>query len=186
LDYKKIEEALQLSSVEGSKEGSDEEEDEEKAYATNLQAAGLPFYGKARGPIWMEAIRLMTIENNGRPYVVKMIGSKIDPKFIEKMMEVKQRQEEENGRIPQTNIKHCPRNRESHDKERKRKSRKETALQESNCGLCGGSFPIPSTARMYQAHPGCQKPTFGLGYNPDGQYCGGWVGNCGEGGIQVS
>jgi len=76
--------------------------------------------------------------------------------------------------------------RESHDKERKRKSRKEIARQESNCELCGGFFPIPVTAHMHQAHPGCQKPALGLGYNPDGQYCGGWVGNCGEGGVQVS
>ena len=40
-------------------------------------------------------------------YVVKMIGSKIDPKFIAKMIKVKQREEEENRRIPQTNYKHC-------------------------------------------------------------------------------
>lgn len=77
-------------------------------------------------------------------------------------------------------------NRDARDKERKRKSRRESIRNpESNCELCGGLFPVPVTAHMRQAHPGCQKPALGLGYNPDGQYCGGWVGNCGEGGIQV-
>ena len=72
------------------------------------------------------------------------------------------------------------------DKERKRKSRKESARPESSCELCGGEFPVPVTQHMRQAHPGCQKPALGLGYNPEGHYCGGWVGNCGEGGIQVT
>jgi E3 ubiquitin-protein ligase MYCBP2 len=76
-------------------------------------------------------------------------------------------------------------NRDARDKERKRKSRRESIRPESNCELCGGLFAVPVTAHMRQAHPGCQKPALGLGYNPDGQYCGGWVGNCGEGGIQV-
>lgn len=76
-------------------------------------------------------------------------------------------------------------NRDVRDKERKRKSRRESIRPESNCELCGGLFAVPVTAHMRQAHPGCQKPALGLGYNPDGQYCGGWVGNCGEGGIQV-
>lgn len=76
--------------------------------------------------------------------------------------------------------------RDARDKERKRKSRRESIRNpESNCELCGGLFSVPVTAHMRQAHPGCQKPALGLGYNPDGQYCGGWVGNCGEGGIQV-
>ena len=57
---------------------------------------------------------------------------------------------------------------------------------ESSCELCTGVFPVPVTQHMRQAHPGCQKPALGLGYNPDGHYCGGWVGNCGEGGIQGS
>ncbi|XP_046440285.1 E3 ubiquitin-protein ligase MYCBP2-like isoform X2 [Daphnia pulex] len=77
-------------------------------------------------------------------------------------------------------------NRDARDKERKRKSRRESIRPESNCELCGGLFAVPVTAHMRQAHPGCQKPALGLGYNPDGQYCGGWVGNCGEGGIQGS
>ena len=76
-------------------------------------------------------------------------------------------------------------NRDAREKERKRKSRRESIRPESNCELCGGLFAVPVTAHMRQAHPGCQKPALGLGYNPDGQYCGGWVGNCGEGGIQV-
>lgn len=74
---------------------------------------------------------------------------------------------------------------ESRDKERKRKPRKENSRPESNCELCGGLFPVPVTQHMRQAHPGCQKPALGLGYNPEGHYCGGWVGNCGEGGIPV-
>lgn len=75
--------------------------------------------------------------------------------------------------------------RDSREKERKRKSRKESLRPESNCELCGGLFPVPVTVHMRQAHPGCQKPALGLGYNPAGHYCGGWVGNCGEGGVQV-
>lgn len=75
--------------------------------------------------------------------------------------------------------------REARDKERKRKSRKESIRPESNCELCGAQFPLPVTAHMRQAHPGCQKPAQGLGYNLSGHYCGGWVGNCGEGGLQV-
>ena len=74
---------------------------------------------------------------------------------------------------------------DTYEKERKRKSRRESLRPESNCELCGSLFPVPVTAHMRQAHPGCLKPALGLGYNPDGQYCGGWVGNCGEGGIQV-
>lgn len=76
-------------------------------------------------------------------------------------------------------------NKDAREKERKRKSRRGSIRLESNCELCGGLFALPVTAHMRQAHPGCQKPALGLGYNPDGQYCGGWVGNCGEGGIQV-
>ena len=76
--------------------------------------------------------------------------------------------------------------RDNRDKERKRKSRKESIRPDSNCELCGGEFPLPVTLHMRQAHPGCHKPALGLGYNPEGHYCGGWVGNCGEGGIQVT
>ena len=75
--------------------------------------------------------------------------------------------------------------RRAEEKERKRKSRKEVVRSETNCELCGSQFPLPVTAHMRQAHPGCQKPAHGLGYNPSGHYCGGWVGNCGEGGVQV-
>ena len=76
--------------------------------------------------------------------------------------------------------------RDHQDKERKRKTRRSSIRHESNCELCGGVFPVPVTQHMRQAHPGCQKPALGLGYNPDGHYCGGWVGNCGEGGMQGS
>lgn len=75
--------------------------------------------------------------------------------------------------------------REAREKERKRKVRKESFRPESHCELCGGLFLLPVTAHMRQAHPGCHKPALGLGYNPAGHYCGGWVGNCGEGGVQV-
>lgn len=70
------------------------------------------------------------------------------------------------------------------ESDRRAKYRKDRV--ESNCELCDGTFAVPVTAHMRQAHPGCQKPALGLGYNPEGQYCGGWVGNCGEGGIQDS
>lgn len=72
------------------------------------------------------------------------------------------------------------------DSERRPKYRKDRSRVDSNCELCDGAFPLPVTAHMRQAHPGCQKPALGLGYNPEGQYCGGWVGNCGEGGVQDS
>lgn len=72
------------------------------------------------------------------------------------------------------------------DREKRRKSRQENNHSETNCELCGSVLVTPVTLHMRQAHPGCQKPALGLGYSPEGHYCGGWVGNCGEGGIQVS
>jgi len=33
------------------------------------------------------------------------------------------------------------------------------------------------------AHPGCRGPAGGKGYNSGGNYCGGWAGNCGDGGM---
>ena len=36
---------------------------------------------------------------------------------------------------------------------------------------------------MRIAHPGCGRPAGGRGYNSGGNYCGGWAGNCGDGGV---
>ena len=36
---------------------------------------------------------------------------------------------------------------------------------------------------MRTAHPGCGRPAGGRGYNSGGNYCGGWAGNCGDGGV---
>jgi len=36
---------------------------------------------------------------------------------------------------------------------------------------------------MRQAHPGCGEPASGQGYNSGGNFCGGWAGNCGDGGM---
>lgn len=57
------------------------------------------------------------------------------------------------------------------------------AERESNCELCNGMFPHPVTYHMRQAHPGCGKHAGGKGYNSGGNFCDGWAGNCGEGGV---
>ncbi|KAL4230611.1 E3 ubiquitin-protein ligase mycbp2 [Mactra antiquata] len=57
------------------------------------------------------------------------------------------------------------------------------ADKESNCELCNGMFPHPVTYHMRQAHPGCGKHAGGKGYNSGGNFCDGWAGNCGEGGV---
>lgn len=54
---------------------------------------------------------------------------------------------------------------------------------ETLCELCGGTFPHPVTYHMRQTHAGCGRHAGGLGYNSSGNYCGGWAGNCGEGGF---
>lgn len=54
---------------------------------------------------------------------------------------------------------------------------------ETQCELCGGMFPHPVTYHMRQAHPGCGRHAGGKGYNSSGIFCGGWAGNCGEGGL---
>ncbi|KAM6446158.1 E3 ubiquitin-protein ligase MYCBP2 isoform 3-T4 [Liasis olivaceus] len=51
------------------------------------------------------------------------------------------------------------------------------------CELCGESHPYPVTYHMRQAHPGCGRYADGQGYNSIGHFCGGWAGNCGDGGI---
>lgn len=57
------------------------------------------------------------------------------------------------------------------------------AERESMCELCGQFFPHPVTYHMRQAHPGCGDHAGGKGYNSGGNFCGGWAGNCGDGGI---
>ncbi|KAL3283868.1 hypothetical protein HHI36_018037 [Cryptolaemus montrouzieri] len=54
------------------------------------------------------------------------------------------------------------------------------------CELCGESFPHPVTYHMHQAHPGCAQHAGGKGYNSGGNYCLGWAGNCGDGGVPGS
>ncbi len=55
--------------------------------------------------------------------------------------------------------------------------------RETMCELCGGMFPHPVTYHMKQAHPGCGHHAGGQGYNSGGHFCGGWAGNCGDGGL---
>ena len=68
------------------------------------------------------------------------------------------------------------------------KSAKESAWQNLcgsdswQCDICGEFFEPPVTYHMKIAHPGCGDPAGGKGYNSSGQYCGGWAGNCGDGG----
>ncbi|XP_070552183.1 E3 ubiquitin-protein ligase MYCBP2-like isoform X2 [Ptychodera flava] len=54
--------------------------------------------------------------------------------------------------------------------------------REAVCELCGGVYPHPVTYHMRQTHPGCGKHAGGQGYNSSGNFCGGWAGNCGDGG----
>ncbi|BET00252.1 RING [Nesidiocoris tenuis] len=51
------------------------------------------------------------------------------------------------------------------------------------CELCGGVFPHPVTYHMRQAHAGCGGHAGGKGYNSGGNFCVGWAGNCGDGGV---
>merc|ERR1719228_1665394 len=51
------------------------------------------------------------------------------------------------------------------------------------CDICGGHFEHPVTYHMRISHPGCGSQAGGKGYNSGGQYCGGWAGNCGDGGV---
>ena len=51
------------------------------------------------------------------------------------------------------------------------------------CELCGEEFAHPVTYHMRQVHPGCGKPAGGQGYNSGGNFCGGWAGSCGDGGV---
>lgn len=55
---------------------------------------------------------------------------------------------------------------------------------ETLCELCGGTFQHPVTYHMRQMHPGCKQHASGKGYNSGGNYCLGWAGNCGDGGIR--
>ena len=51
------------------------------------------------------------------------------------------------------------------------------------CEMCNHYFQHPVTYHMRTAHPGCRGPAGGKGYNSGGNYCGGWAGNCGDGGM---
>lgn len=54
------------------------------------------------------------------------------------------------------------------------------------CELCGLLCSHPVTYHMRQAHPGCGDHAGGKGYNSAGLFCGGWAGNCGDGGVASS
>jgi E3 ubiquitin-protein ligase MYCBP2 len=51
------------------------------------------------------------------------------------------------------------------------------------CEMCGHYFQHPVTYHMRVAHPGCGGHAGSKGYNSGGHYCGGWAGNCGDGGV---
>lgn len=55
--------------------------------------------------------------------------------------------------------------------------------RETLCELCGDRFPHPVTYHMRQVHPGCGQHSGSKGYNSGGNYCLGWAGNCGDGGV---
>ncbi|KMQ98404.1 putative e3 ubiquitin-protein ligase mycbp2-like protein [Lasius niger] len=55
--------------------------------------------------------------------------------------------------------------------------------RETICELCGLMFPHPVTYHMKMMHPGCGWHAGGKGYNSGGNYCVGWAGNCGDGGV---
>lgn len=55
--------------------------------------------------------------------------------------------------------------------------------KEVMCELCGYYYKNPLTYHMRQAHPGCGNSASGFGYNSSGTFCGGWAGQCGEGGV---
>ncbi|KAG0414124.1 hypothetical protein HPB47_008717, partial [Ixodes persulcatus] len=58
--------------------------------------------------------------------------------------------------------------------------------REMVCELCGMVCTHPVTYHMRQAHPGCGDHAGGKGYNSAGLFCGGWAGNCGDGGVASS
>ncbi|RZF32318.1 hypothetical protein LSTR_LSTR001782 [Laodelphax striatellus] len=58
--------------------------------------------------------------------------------------------------------------------------------RECVCELCGGLFAHPITYHMRQAHAGCGSHAGSHGYNSGGNYCVGWAGNCGDGGVDGS
>ncbi|XP_060534839.1 E3 ubiquitin-protein ligase MYCBP2 isoform X2 [Cylas formicarius] len=57
---------------------------------------------------------------------------------------------------------------------------------ETLCELCSETFPHPVTYHMHHEHPGCGQHAGGKGYNSGGNYCLGWAGNCGDGGVPGS
>ena len=56
-------------------------------------------------------------------------------------------------------------------------------MRDTACELCGGMFSHPVTYHMRETHPGCGRHAGGQGYNSGGNFCGGWAGNCGDGGV---
>ena len=56
-------------------------------------------------------------------------------------------------------------------------------VRDTQCELCGDMFSHPVTYHMREAHPGCGRHAGGQGYNSGGNFCGGWAGNCGDGGV---
>lgn len=56
--------------------------------------------------------------------------------------------------------------------------------KETFCELCGELFADPVTYHMRQSHAGCGHHAGGRGYNSGGNYCLGWAGNCGDGGLR--
>lgn len=55
--------------------------------------------------------------------------------------------------------------------------------RETLCELCGGNFAHPVTYHMRLQHPGCGAHAGGKGYNSGGNFCVGWAGACGDGGV---
>uniref|UniRef100_A0A0K2UH48 RCR-type E3 ubiquitin transferase n=1 Tax=Lepeophtheirus salmonis TaxID=72036 RepID=A0A0K2UH48_LEPSM len=51
------------------------------------------------------------------------------------------------------------------------------------CEMCDQYFGNPVTYHMRLEHPGCGSHAGGKGYNSGGNYCKGWAGNCGDGGV---
>ncbi|XP_028966426.1 E3 ubiquitin-protein ligase MYCBP2 [Galendromus occidentalis] len=54
------------------------------------------------------------------------------------------------------------------------------------CDMCDVAGHQAITQHMRTAHQGCGGPSKGKGYNSIGNYCGGWAGNCGDGGTVTS
>lgn len=60
---------------------------------------------------------------------------------------------------------------------------KQTNFHTHNSSIQMYHFQHPVTYHMKTAHPGCGGHAGSKGYNSGGHYCGGWAGNCGDGGV---